>query len=155
MRLRNLGGIIIIDFIDMTNSAHRDRVMQALLTELSKDRAKTTVSDFSELGLVEMTRKRTRESLGHLLCCECPECRGRGYVKSVASVCYEILRDILRVNHAYKAEKFIVYASPDVAEALQLDEQHALAELEVFMGKSVDVRVEHMYRREKYDVVMA
>jgi ribonuclease G len=155
LRLRNLGGIIIIDFIDMTNSAHRDRVMQALLTELSKDRAKTTVSDFSELGLVEMTRKRTRESLGHLLCCECPECRGRGYVKSVASVCYEILRDILRVNHAYKAEKFIVYASPDVAEALQLDEQHALAELEVFMGKSVDVRVEHMYRREKYDVVMA
>lgn len=155
LRLRNLGGIIIIDFIDMSDATHRDRVMQALLTELAKDRAKTTVSDFSELGLVEMTRKRTRESLGHLLCCECPECRGRGAVKSVSSVCYEILRDILRVNHAYKAEKFIVYASTDVAEALQLDEQHALAELEVFMGKTVEVRAEHMYRREKYDVVMA
>ncbi len=155
LRLRNLGGIIIIDFIDMTDPTHRERVMSILRSELAKDRVKTTVSQFSELGLVEMTRKRTRESLGHLVSCECPECRGSGAVKSVATVCHEIMREILRVNRAYKAEKFIVYASPDVAGALGLDERHVLAELEVFTGKPVEVRAEHLYRREKYDVVMA
>jgi ribonuclease G len=154
LRLRNLGGIIIIDFIDMLSQTHRERVMSSLLSEISKDRAKTTVCNFSELGLVEMTRKRTRESLGHLLCCECPECKGRGSVKTISSVCYEILREVLRVNRAYKADKFIVYASNDVANALMLDEQHSVGELEVFIGKQIEIHSEPLYRREKFDVVM-
>lgn len=154
LRLRNLGGIIIIDFIDMQSNDHKKRVMAALRTELSKDRAKTTVCNFSELGLVEMSRKRTRESLGHLLCCECPECKGRGAVKTVSSVCYEVLREVLRINRAYKADKFIVYASNDVANALMLDEQHSVGELEIFIGKQIEIHSEPLYRREKFDVVM-
>ncbi len=154
LRLRNLGGIIIIDFIDMVLPAHRKRVMAALQAELAKDRAKTTVSDFSALGLVEMTRKRTRESLEHIVCCECPECKGRGWVKTISTVCYEILREVVRINRAYKADKFIVYASIEVADALCLDEQHAVGELEVFIGKQIEIHAEPLYRREKFDVVM-
>ncbi len=154
LRLRNLGGIIIIDFIDMASEVHKERVRNALISELEKDRVKTTVSKFSSLGLIEMTRKRTRESLGHLLCCECPECQGRGMVKTVASVCYDILREVVRINKAYKADKFIIYASYEVAEALERDERHTIGELEVFIDKQISIRAEPRYRREKYDVVM-
>ncbi len=119
LRLRNLGGIIIIDFIDMQSEDHRRRVLHSLEQALSKDRAKTNVNGFSQLGLVEMTRKRTRESLEHVLCSECPECKGRGRVKTVESVCFEILREIIRVNRAYDADQFTVYAAPAVADYLR------------------------------------
>ncbi|GAA3542044.1 ribonuclease G [Zobellella aerophila] len=154
LRLRNLGGIIIIDFIDMYDEDHRRRVLHSLELALAKDRAKTNVNGFSQLGLVEMTRKRTRESLEHVLCGECPECRGRGRVKTVETVSYEILREITRVNKAYDADKFVVYASAAVANALQEDESHALAELEVFIGKQVRVSSEPLYSQEQFDVVM-
>ncbi|WP_417617763.1 ribonuclease G [Oceanisphaera sp.] len=154
LRLRNLGGIIIIDFIDMYDSDHKRRVLHSLEMALAKDRAKTNVNGFSQLGLVEMTRKRTRESLEHVLCGTCPECNGRARVKTVETVCYEILREITRVNKAYDADKFVVYASLAVASALQEDQSHMLAELEVFIGKQVKVSSEPLYNQEQFDVVM-
>jgi ribonuclease G len=101
-----------------------------------------------------MTRKRTRESIGHILCEECPACKGRGMVKSVETVCNEILRDIVRVYKAHHSEYFLVYASAAVANALTNDESHALAEVEVFVGKHVEVKVEPLYIQEQYDVVL-
>lgn len=154
LKLRNLGGIIIVDFIDMQNEDHRRRVLHSLEQALSKDRARTTISGFTSLGLVEVTRKRTRESLEHVLSSECPVCRGRGSMKTVETVCYEIMREIVRVNRAYDTEQFVVYASSAVAERLSNEETHALAELEVFVGKQVKVQVEPLYHQEQFDVVM-
>lgn len=154
LRLRNLGGIIIIDFIDMQNEDHKRRVLHSLEHALSKDRAKTTINGFTSLGLVEMTRKRTRESLEHVLSSECPVCQGRGSMKTVETVCYEIMREIVRVNRAYAADQFVVYASAAVAESLLNEESHALAELEVFVAKQVKVQIEPLYHQEQFDVVM-
>ncbi|EOS95608.1 ribonuclease G [Erwinia tracheiphila] len=154
LRLRNLGGIIIIDFIDMNNEDHRRRVLYSLEQALSKDRVKTVINGFSPLGLVEMTRKRTRESIEHVLCQNCPVCKGRGTLKTVETVCYEIMREIVRVHHAYDSDRFLVYASPAVADALKTDESHALAEVEVFVGKQVKVQIELLYTQEQFDVVM-
>jgi ribonuclease G len=154
LRLRNLGGIIIIDFIDMISEEHRQRVLNSLEAALSKDRVKTNINGFTQLGLVEMTRKRTRESIEHILCSVCPTCEGRGHVKTVETVCFEILREITRVNRAYDVDKFVVYASPAVAESLQGDESHALAELEIFIGKQVRIQAEPLYVQEQFDVVM-
>ncbi len=154
LRLRNLGGIIIIDFIDMISDEHKHRVLHSLEQALSKDRAKANINGLSALGLVEMTRKRTRESLEHILCGVCPSCAGRGSLKTVETVCYEILREIVRVNRAYAADKFMVYAAPAVSEALLNDEYHNLAELELFIGKQVSVQTENLYNQEQFDVVM-
>ena len=154
LRLRNLGGIIIIDFIDMQSSEHRQRVLQSLEQALVKDRIKSCVNGFTQLGLVEMTRKRTRESIEHVLCTQCPTCLGRGSVKTVETMCYEILREITRVNRAYDADNFVVYVSPAVGDALEGDESHAVAELEVFIGKQVKVKIEPLYTQEQFDVVM-
>jgi ribonuclease G len=154
LRLRNLGGIIIIDFIDMMSEEHRKRVLVSLESALSRDRVKTNINGFTQLGLVEMTRKRTRESIEHVLCASCPACEGRGSVKTVETVCFEILREITRVNRAYDSDKFVVYASPAVADSLQGDESHALAELEVFIGKQVRIQAEPLYVQEQFDVVM-
>ncbi|MFC3032995.1 ribonuclease G [Pseudoalteromonas fenneropenaei] len=154
LRLRNLGGIIIIDFIDMISDEHKRRVLHSLEVALSKDRAKANITGLSALGLVEMTRKRTRESLEHILCDTCPVCSGRGSLKTVKTVCYEILREIVRVNRAYAADKFMVYASPAVSEALLNDEYHNLAELELFIAKQVVVQTESLYSQEQFDVVM-
>jgi ribonuclease G len=154
LRLRNLGGIIIIDFIDMSNEEHRRRVLHSLEQALSKDRVKTGINGFSQLGLVEMTRKRTRESIEHVLCSECPTCHGRGTVKTIETVCYEIMREIVRVHHAYDSDRFLVYASPAVGDALKSDESHALAEVEIFVGKQVKVQIEPLYSQEQFDVVM-
>jgi ribonuclease G len=154
LRLRNLGGIIIIDFIDMSCDEHQKRVLHALDLGLSKERTKANVHGFSALGLVEMTRKRTRESLEHILCDFCPACQGRGALKTVETVCYEILREIVRVNRAYNADKFVVYTSQAVSEALKNDEYHNLAELELFIGKPVSVQTEVLYTQEQFDVVM-
>jgi len=154
LRLRNLGGIIIIDFIDMESEDHQRRVLHSLEVALSKDRAKTNINGFSTLGLVEMTRKRTRESLEHVLCGECPTCNGRGYIKTVETICAELLREIVRVNRAYDSDRFVVYASPAVAESLVNDEFQNLAELEVFIGKQIKVKTEPMYNQDQFDVVM-
>lgn len=154
LRLRNLGGIIIIDFVDMLEEEHRKRVLASLEAALSHDRVKTNINGFTQLGLVEMTRKRTRESLEHVLCDICPACEGRARVKTVETVCFEILREITRVNRAYDADKFVVYASPAVAASLEDDESHALAELELFIGKEVKIQAEPLYVQEQFDVVM-
>jgi len=154
LRLRNLGGIIIVDFIDMQNDNHQHRVLHSLEQAMVKDKVKFSISGFSSLGLVEMTRKRTRESLEHILCDECPVCDGRGNLKTVETVCFEILREIVRVNRAYQADKFIVYAASSVSESLINDEYHHLAELEVFVGKQIKVQTESMYNQEQFDVVM-
>ncbi|WP_281559624.1 ribonuclease G [Thalassomonas sp. RHCl1] len=154
LRLRNLGGIIIIDFIDMNSEEHKHRVLHSLEQAMSKDKVKFSVHGFSSLGLVEMTRKRTRESLEHVLCSECSVCSGRGNLKTVETVCFEILREIVRVNRAYDADKFIVYASSEVSEFLVNDEYHNLAELEVFIGKLIKVQTEPMYNQEQFDVIM-
>lgn len=138
----------------MLSDEHRKRVLASLEMALSLDRVKTNINGFTHLGLVEMTRKRTRESIEHVLCSECPTCKGRGSVKTVESVCYEILREVTRVNRAYDADKFVVYASPAVSDTLMGEESHALAELEVFIGKEVKIQPEPLYVQEQFDVVM-
>ncbi|GAA6184446.1 MULTISPECIES: ribonuclease G [Alteromonadaceae] len=154
LRLRNLGGMILIDFIDMSDEDHKRRVMHSLESATSKDRAKSNIHGFTALGLIEMTRKRTRESLEHILCGECPVCKGRGSIKTVETICFEVMREIVRVNRAYDADKFVVYASQAVAEALMGEESHMLAELEVFVSKQIKVQTELLYNQDKFDVVM-
>jgi ribonuclease G len=154
LRLRNLGGMILIDFIDMVEPDHKRRVLHSLEVGMAKDRAKSNIYGFTALGLIEMTRKRTRESLEHLLCGECPACQGRGSVKTVETICFEITRELVRVNKAYKVDKFVVYASAVVANALLGEESHILAELEAFVGKPIKVQNEPLYHQDKFDVVM-
>ena len=154
LRLRNLGGMILIDFIDMTEPDHQRRVLQSLTHACSFDRAKTIIHGFTALGLIEMTRKRTRESLEHTLCEDCPVCEGRGSIKTIETICFEVMREIVRVNRAYDADKFVVYASPAVAEALMGEESAMLAEVELFVAKQINVQTEHLYNQDKFDVVM-
>ncbi|MFT4994672.1 MAG: ribonuclease G [Paraglaciecola sp.] len=154
LRLRNLGGMILIDFIDMTDADHQRRVIHSLELATGKDRAKINIHGFTALGLIEMTRKRTRESLEHILCGECPVCKGRGSVKTVETVCFEIMREIVRVNRAFDADKFVVYAAPAVVENLLGEESHMLAELEIFVSKQIKVQTELLYNQDKFDVVM-
>jgi ribonuclease G len=154
IRLRNLGGMILTDFIDMTVVDHKRRVLHSLELATSKDRAKINIHGFTALGLIEMTRKRTRESLEHILCGQCPVCKGRGSIKTVETICFEIMREIVRVHRAYDADKFVVYASPAVAESLMGEESHMLAELEAFVCKQIKVQTELLYNQDKFDVVM-
>lgn len=154
LRLRNLGGMILIDFIDMTEPDHQRRVLHSLEQAMAKDKAKSNIYGFTQLGLIEMTRKRTRESLEHQLCGECPACKGRGTIKTIETICFEITREIVRVNKAYDADKFVVYASVPVAEALLGEESHILAELEAFVEKQIKVHPEPLYHQDKFDVVM-
>ena len=154
LRLRNLGGMILIDFIDMTDEDHKRRVLHSLEIATSKDRAKSNIHGFTALGLIEMTRKRTRESLEHVLCDECPVCKGKGSMKTVETICFEVMREIVRVNRAYDADYFVVYAAPNVADALLGEESHMLAELEVFVSKQIKVQTEMLYNQDKFDVVM-
>jgi ribonuclease G len=154
VRLRNLGGIIIIDFIDMANEEHRRQVLRSLEKSLQKDSTKTHLSAVSALGLVQMTRKRTRESLEHILCEPCPTCSGRGTIKSAETVCFEIFREILREARQFDTERLLVLASPEVVERLVDEESSAFAELEAFIGKPITLQAESLYPREQYDVVL-
>jgi ribonuclease G len=154
LRLRNLGGIIIIDFIDMCSDDHKRQVLRALEKSLERDHTKTYISEVSSLGLVQMTRKRTRESLEHLLCEPCPVCRGRGSLKTAETVCYEIFREILREARQYEAEKLLVLASRAVVDRLLDEESDSVAELEAFVNVPIEVQVETMYTQEQYDVVL-
>ncbi|MDM3871733.1 ribonuclease G [Porticoccus sp. W117] len=153
LRLRNLGGIIILDFIDMREKEHQRQVSRTLEKALERDRAKTSVLTTSELGLIEMTRKRTSESLEHLLCEPCEQCHGSGSVKSVETLCYEILREILREARAFECEKFLVLACQPVIDRLLDEESANVADLEEFVGRPIQFRVESMYSQEQYDII--
>lgn len=154
LRLRNLGGIIIIDFIDMKSEEHKELVLQALERNLEKDRAKTKISEVSILGLVEMTRKRTRDSLEHILCEPCCACGGRGVLKTAESMCLEIFREIIREVRLYQVQTLLVLASNEVVEMLLDEEADMLAELELFLGVHIKFRAESEYNQEQYDVVL-
>jgi ribonuclease G len=154
LRLRNLGGIVIIDFIDMTEAAHREQVLDALNGALEGDHARTQITQVSPLGLVEMTRKRTRESLERILCEECPTCHSTGYVKTAETVCYEIFREVLRQHRQFTFKELIVLAHQDVVEMLLDEESSSLAELEAFTGKPIRLQTESMYSQDRFDVVL-
>jgi ribonuclease G len=152
--LRNLGGIIILDFIDMASSDHQQAVLRALEKHLEKDRAKSHISQVSALGLVEMTRKRIRESLEQVLCEPCPQCLGRGTVKTVETVCYEIFRELLREARQYEARQFLVLASQEVVDRMLDEESASLAELQELVGVPIKFQAEQLYTQEQYDVVL-
>ncbi len=154
LRLRNLGGIIIIDFIDMTEEEHRSQVLQALSGRLAGDHAKTHIMDVSPLGLVEMTRKRTRESLEHVLCQACPSCEGRGFVKTAESVCYEIFREILRQHGQFDCQELLVLARPRVIERMLDEESASVAELEELTGATIRLQSESLYAPDQFDVIL-
>ena len=154
LRLRNLGGIIICDFIDMASQEHRDAVLEELKKALSRDRTRITVNGFTALGLVEMTRKRTRESLAHVLCEACPTCHGRGEVKTAQTICYEILREIVREARQFNAREFRILASQQVVDLFLDEESQSLAHLSDFIGKPVSLQVETLYSQEQYDVIL-
>ena len=154
LRLRNLGGIIICDFIDMDTQEHRDAVLEELKKALSRDHTRISVNGFSSLGLVEMTRKRTRESLAHVLCEPCPTCQGRGEVKTAQTVCYEILREILREARQFNAREYRILASQQVIDLFLEEESQALAQLSDFIAKPISMLVETLYNQEQYDVIL-
>ncbi len=154
LRLRNLGGIIIIDFIDMTDEEHRRQLMHVFQKALERDHAKTSLTEISSLGLIEMTRKRTTESLEHRLCIPCPYCEGRGTIKSAETVCLEIFREIMRSSRQFEANKLMVVASPKVVERILDEQSSTVAELEELTGKSIRFQREDQYAQDQYDVVL-
>jgi ribonuclease G len=154
LRLRNLGGIIIIDFIDMENADHRTAVLAEFSKALERDRTRLTVNGFTQLGLVEMTRKRTRESLAHVLCEPCETCTGRGEIKTAQTVCYEILREVVRESKQFNAREFRILASQSVIDLFLDEESQSLAQLGDFIGKPISLQVETLYTQEQYDVIL-
>ena len=154
LRLRNLGGMIIVDFIDMIDPEHRRQVLRALEKALARDRTKVGITEMSTLGLVEITRKRTRESLEHVLCEPCPVCKGRGVLKTPQTVCYEIFREILREARQFGADKYMVVAAQTVVDQLLDEEATGLLNLQEFIGKPIQLQVDGLYQQEQFDVVL-
>ncbi|MBT8107316.1 MAG: ribonuclease G [Gammaproteobacteria bacterium] len=154
LRLRNLGGIIIIDFIDMEEEDHRENVIQALEQALARDHARHQITPVSPLGLVEMTRKRTRESLQHVLCEDCPACSGRGFIMTAETVCFEIFREIIRQSRQFEFDEVMVLAKEEVIELLLDEQARSLAELEEQTGKSIRLQPESLYLQDQFDVVL-
>src|SRR5690242_16573089 len=154
LRMRNLGGIIIIDFIDMENADHRTAVLAELNKALEKDRTRLTVNGFTQLGLVEMTRKRTRESLAHVLCEPCPVCDGRARLKTAQTVCYAILRELIREARQFNARELRILASQPVIDLFLDEESQSLAALSDFISKPVSLQVETAYHQEQFDVIL-
>lgn len=154
LRLRNLGGMIIIDFIDMDSEEHKNAVLTEFNKALLKDRTRITVNGFSALGLVEMTRKRTRESLAHVLCESCPTCQGRGEIRTAQTICYEILRELLRESRQFEANEFRILASQQVIDFFLDEESQSLAQLGDFIAKPISLQVEESYTQEQYDVIL-
>ena len=154
LRLRNLGGIIIRDLIDMESQEHKDAVLAELNKALARDRTKLSVSTFSALGLVEVTRKRTRESLSHVLCEPCPACNGKGQVKTARTVCYEILRELLREAKQFNPREFRIMASQVVVDMFLEEESQHLAMLGDFIGKPISLQVENVFHQEQYDIIL-
>ena len=155
LRLRNLGGIIVIDFIDMEDDEHKRQVLRTLERSLDEDPVKTRMSDFNDLGLVVLTRKRTRERLSDLLQESCPQCRGTGHIKTAETVCYEIFRAIMREYRAYSAETTTVIAAPSVIDRLIDEESDALADLEVFIHRPISLQVDTSFSQDRYEVVLS
>jgi ribonuclease G len=155
LRLRNLGGIIIIDFIDMLNKDHQESVLHELKRNLERDHARTSVNDFSSLGLVEMTRKRTRESLAHITCEPCASCQGKGEIKTAQTICYEILREIVREHRQFNPREFRIVAAPDVIDLFLEEENQFLAQLGDFINKPIKLQAEGSFRQEQYDIVLS
>ncbi len=153
LRLRNLGGIIIIDFIDMKDIEHKRQVLRMFEKALERDHAKTCITEVSNLGLIEMTRKRTRESLEHILCEACPVCDGKGTVKTVETVAFEIFREIIREARQFDTEKLLVLTSQKVGDYLMDEESSSIAELEEFMQRTIQLQIDNEYHQEQYDVV--
>jgi ribonuclease G len=153
IRLRNLGGIIIVDFIDMEKYENRDRVFIAFVEAMKKDRAKNTISHISELGLIQMTRKRVRESLGRTLCESCPYCEGKGFVKSPKTLCYEIFRKVTRLAK-HGGERIIVTAYPSVAELLSDEERAGVEDIENRYNVKVTIRESRSFHQENYEVTV-
>ena len=153
LRLRNLGGIIILDFIDMKSEDHRAQVLRALERALAADPARTQVHPFSPLGLIEMTRKRSRESLGHILCEPCAACEGRGVMKTVETVCHEVAREVQRAARQFEAKGFLVLAAPSVVQRLMENQPLGLAELETQLNRPIRMQAESAYTQENFDVV--
>lgn len=154
LRLRNLGGIVIIDFIDMMREDHRELVLEELKKQLMSDKVKTSVNGFSALGLVEMTRKRVRESLSHMLHETCPMCKRRGEIKTTRTVCYEILREILRESRQFNPKEFRIIASPEVTETFLDEESQFLAHLSEEIGKKISLQADNLMSQEQYDIVL-
>ena len=154
LRLRNLGGIIIADFIDMARVDHQEAVLSEFRKQLARDRVKTSSGGFSSLGLLEMTRKRTRDSLAHMLCEPCPSCQGKGIVKTPRSVAYDILREILREARQFNPREFRVVAGSAVIDMLQDEESQHLAGLSDFIAKPISLQVESGMGPEQYDIVL-
>lgn len=154
LRLRNLGGIIVIDFIDMHTEEHKQQVLTTLEKMLARDSVKTSISQISELGLVEMTRKRTRDSLERLLCETCVVCSGRGAIKSAQTVCYDIFRDIRRQLSAYEGRQYMIIAAETVIDRLIDEESATMEALEAQLGSRIRLQVEALYTQEQYDVVI-
>ena len=154
LRLRNLGGIIIVDFIDMESDEHRRAVLEEFNKALARDHTRLTVNGFTALGLVEMTRKRTRESLAHVLCEVCPTCQGRGEVKTARTVCYEILRELLREARQFNAREFRILCAVSVIDIFLDEESQGLAMLSDFIGKPISLKAEPSYTQEQYDIVL-
>ena len=154
LRLRNLGGIIIVDFIDMDNEEHQTAVLSEVAKALARDRTRVTLNGFTSLGLVEITRKRTRESLAHVLCEPCPTCQGRGEIKTAQTVCYEIQREIVREARQFDAKGYRILAAQPVIDMFLDEESQSLAMLVDFIGKPVSLSVESTYTQEQFDVVL-
>ena len=154
LRLRNLGGIIIADFIDMDSEEHKAAVLAELNKTLARDRTRIGVSGFTSLGLVEMTRKRTRESLAHVLCEPCPTCQGRGEIKTPRTICYEILREVTRESKQFNPKEFRILACQSVIDMFLEEESQSLAMLSDFIGKPVSLAVETAYSHEQYDIIL-
>ena len=152
LRLRNIGGLIIIDFIDMANTQNRERVYSTLETELKKDKTKTTILKMSELGLVEMTRKRARENLYQALCEPCPYCEGKGYLKSRTSVCYEIFRELRRRGGQLHGQAVNLFVNPEVADRLFNEEREGVEELERELSAKIEITVNNSFHQEQFEV---
>jgi ribonuclease G len=154
LRLRNLGGIIIIDFIDMEEAEHRERVLQVLEQSMARDHARHQIMPLSPLGLVEMTRKRTRESLQHVLCEDCDSCSGRGFNMTAETVCFEIFREIIRQHRQFQFDEVLILAHQDVIELLLDEVADGLVETEEQIGKSIRLQPESLYLKDQFDVVL-
>ena len=154
LRLRNLGGIIILDFIDMDNPEHKNAVLAEFSKSLARDRTRMTINGFTSLGLIEMTRKRTRESLTRVLCEPCPTCQGRGQIKTAQTTCYEILRAIMREARQFSAREYRIMASQTVIDQFLDEESQSLAQLSDFIAKPISLQVESLFTQEQYDIIL-
>ncbi|BCA80978.1 Rne/Rng family ribonuclease [Desulfuromonas sp. AOP6] len=154
LRLRNIGGLIIIDFIDMEKELHREKVHSALEEALKNDKSKTNILKISELGLVEMTRKRVRESIGRTLCEPCPYCEGKGYVKSRTTLAYEVFREIRREIRDLPGYRLTLQVHPDIAALLYDEERHGIEELEKQFEKQISITARPNFHIEQFDILV-